>query len=1609
MNNIPMNQSTKSSNNLTDEGIYTEPRWLVEERDACGVGFIAHRLNHSSHDLIAKSLDALTCLEHRGGCSADQDSGDGAGILTSIPWGLLQQDFATKGIDLSTWEGHGVGMIFLPQNPEAAQTCRDIFEKIAAEEKLTVLGWRVVPVNPDVLGIQARGNQPIIEQVILAAADKTGDDLEGQLYITRRRIVKAIRALNQDWTSEFYICSFSNRTIVYKGMVRSAVLGNFYLDLKNPAFESSFTVYHRRFSTNTMPKWPLAQPMRLLGHNGEINTLLGNINWMMARQEILTHPIWGDRLSELKPFVQLHNSDSATLDNVLELLVRSGRSPLEGLMIMVPEAYKNQPSLDDYPEVADFYEYYSGMQEPWDGPALLVFGDGKKVGATLDRNGLRPARYTITKDDYIIVASEAGVVSIPEANVIEKGRLGPGQMIAVDLESHEILKNWDIKQRIAKQHPYGQWLEQNRKSLQDLLNSTSTNANGNGNGNTHRNGNGNGYHLNGNVNGNGNGNSKTELTNNIDKQNLLRHQTAFGYTTEDVEMVIQAMAQDGKEPTFCMGDDIPLAVLSEKPHLLYDYLKQRFAQVTNPAIDPLRESLVMSLKVQLGERGNLLNPKPEYAKRIQLESPVLTETELEAIHKSGFAVAELSTLFEISAGPAGLKAAVEALQIKAAEAVRNGAEILILSDASPLSTEITYIPPLLAVGAVHHYLIAEGLRMKASLVVKTAQCWSTHHFACLIGYGAGAVCPYMALQTVQDWWFDSKTQLFMERGKISAISLDKAVVNYRKAVDAGLLKILSKMGISLLGSYQGAQIFEAIGIGYDLLQLGFKGTTSRVGGLSIDELAQEVLSFHSKAFPELSIKKLENLGFVQYRPGGEYHMNSPELAKALHKAVGAAKSQQNNSNSNGNGNSNGNSNTVKTSYDHYELYKKYLQQRPVTALRDLLDFRSDRPSIALEEVESVAEIVKRFCTGGMSLGALSREAHETLAIAMNRIGGKSNSGEGGEDPIRYTVLNDVEKNGKSPTFPHLHGLRNGDTAASSIKQVASGRFGVTPEYLMSAKQIEIKVAQGAKPGEGGQLPGAKVSSYIAMLRRSKQGVTLISPPPHHDIYSIEDLAQLIYDLHQINPKAQVSVKLVAEIGIGTIAAGVAKANADIIQISGHDGGTGASPLSSIKHAGSPWELGLTEVHRVLMENQLRDRVILRVDGGIKSGWDILMGALMGAEEFGFGSIAMIAEGCIMARVCHTNTCPVGVATQREDLRKRFTGMPEHVVNFFYFIAEEVRSLLAKLGYRSLSEVTGRADLLTTREGVNPLKTKAINMNCLLNLPDAKENRSWLQHEEVHSNGPVLDDKILADGDIQKAISQQSNLTKTWNVVNTDRTVGTRLAGVVAAKYGDKGFAGQLNLNFKGSVGQSFAAFNLDGMTLSLEGEANDYVGKGMNGGEIIIKPSQEANYDPSENVIIGNTCLYGATGGRLFANGLAGERFAVRNSFGTAVIEGAGDHCCEYMTGGVIVVLGKVGRNVAAGMTGGLAYFLDEDNKFPDLLNREIVKIQRIVTTAGEKQLYDLIAAHAEITGSPKAKKILANWQEYLSKFWQVVPPSEAESPEAKALDIPEKSLVVSQ
>ena len=1531
MSRVNTSQSNQSGNNNIIQG----PSWLVEERDACGVGFIADKEGRASHKILSNALKALTCVEHRGGCSADQDSGDGAGVMTAIPWALLQKEIPEIDPERSV-----LGMFFLPQKSELAAQCREVTERIAREEGLKLLRWRVVPVQPQVLGIQARENQPQIEQAVFVADEdhQKIDQIERAIYITRRRIKLEAKKLFPNASGEFYVPSLSNVTVIYKGMVRSAVLDAFYDDLRNPDYVSPYVIYHRRFSTNTLPKWPLAQPMRFLGHNGEINTLQGNTNWFLARQGDLAHPNWvdkkGDRLKDILPILKANESDSATLDHVFELLIETGHSPLEAIMILVPEAYENQPDLSDRQAIVDFYEYYSGLQEAWDGPALLAFSDGKIVGAALDRNGLRPARYMITNDGMVIVSSEAGTVDIPEAEIIEKGRLGPGQMIAVDLQTNEILHNWEIKERVATAHPYGEWIKEHRQNLE----------------------------------------TKTFYASTIlDEQRVLTYQTAFGYTLEDVEMVIEAMAQDGKEPVFCMGDDAPLAFLSQRPHLLYDYFKQRFAQVTNPPIDPLREGTVMSLAMFLGERSNLLLATPEAAHQIKIKSPILNEEEFEELQGLGFNTTKLNILFPILSGATGLKEAISKLSDAAVDAVRGGAKLLILSDRN-LSAENAYIPPLLAVGAVHHRLCVEGLRMKASIVVETAQCWSTHHFACLIGYGASAICPYLAFETTRHWWGKAKTQMQIQQGKIKAISITQVQDSYRKAVEGGLLKILSKMGISLLSSYSGAQIFEAIGIGDEVIATSFKGTVSRVGGVNFEDIASELFTFHSQAFPELQHKKLENYGFVQYRPTGEYHINSPEMAKALHKAVA------------GDG------------YDHYEVYKTQLQNRTPTALRDLLEFKSDRPSIPLEDVEPVTEILSRFCTGAMSLGALSREAHEVLAIAMNRVGGKSNCGEGGEDPIRYLPINDVNGDGISATFPHLKGLKNGDTANSAIKQIASGRFGVTPSYLVSSNQLEIKVAQGAKPGEGGQLPGPKVSSYIAMLRNSKPGVSLISPPPHHDIYSIEDLAQLIFDLHQINPTAKVSVKLVSEIGIGTIAAGVAKANADIIQISGYDGGTGASPLSSIKHAGSPWELGLAEVHTVLMGNKLRDRVLLRVDGGFKTGWDVAIAALLGGEEYGFGTAAMIAEGCIMARVCHTNKCPVGVTSQLEQFRKRFPGTPEHVVNFLYFVAEEVRQILAKLGYKTLKDIIGRSDLLVQRQDLKlaKLDLNQVDLGCLINLPDTKSDRSWLEHSQTsHSNGDVLDDEILADLEVQAAIAHQTDLNKTYKIVNTDRSVPARVSGAIAKHYGNSGLASNLNLEFVGAAGQSFGAFNINGLNLSLVGEANDYIGKGMNGGTISIKPKPDCTFNPADNAIIGNTCLYGATGGYLFVHGRAGERFGVRNSGAKAVVEGTGDHCCEYMTGGAIVVLGTTGRNVGAGMTGGIAYFLDIDGKFKERLSQETLKVQRVVTVAGENQLKELIQSSYENTGSSRAKEILDNWSSYVPKFWQVVPPSEQNSPEA--------------
>ena len=1505
------------------------PEAVAGEKDACGVGFLAQLQGQTSHWVLQQALRGLGCMEHRGGCGGDGDSGDGAGVLCQIPWSYLREVWPEAA------PAKGLGMMFMPTDAACREDVRRICDEEAKALGLRSLGWRVVPVDATVLGPLARATAPVIEQWALDG-DAQDADFEGLLLRLRRRIGARIRAsFPADGDHDLYVASLSSRTVVYKGMVRSEVLAQYYADLRDVRFEVSFAVYHRRFSTNTLPRWPLAQPMRLLGHNGEINTLLGNLNWAKASEASLEN-VWGDDADDLIPVVNPAFSDSANLDATLELMVRSGRSITDSLITLVPEAFRNQPDLDSRPEVTAMYEFNAGIQEPWDGPALLVFADGKRVGATLDRNGLRPARWCTTDDGFVIMGSETGVVDLSDKTVVQKGRLGPGQMLAVDLESGQLLDNWSVKEDAAGRFPYGQWLQQHRRSVAP---------------------------------------QPWTQSRQVGELDLLRLQTAMGFTAEDFDLIIEDMAALGKEPTYCMGDDIPLAVLSDKPHLLYDYFKQRFAQVTNPPIDPLREKLVMSLEMHLGERRPALQPQPEAAAVIHLDTPVLNEAELTAIGQQGLPVTTLSTQVAVEACTGGLKASLDALCQAAEQAVRDGAQVLVLSDrvdasgaAAQLTATTVAMPALLAVGAVHHHLLRQKLRLQCSLVADTAQCWSTHHVACLIGYGASAVCPWLTWETTRHWLEHPKTKKRIEQGKLPALDADQVQANVRISLENGLRKILSKIGISLLASYHGAQIFEAIGLGADVIETAFSGTTSRVAGMTLSELANETLSMHAKAFPELDRSKLEFMGFVQYRSGAEYHRNNPELSKALHKAVAQG-----------------------PGYDHFSTYQGLLENRPVMALRDLMEFQLAPTPVPLDQVESVESICTRFCTGGMSLGALSREAHEVLAVAMNRIGGKSNSGEGGEDPARFQVLSDVDSDGRSASFPSIGGLRNGDTACSAIKQIASGRFGVTAEYLRSGKQLEIKVAQGAKPGEGGQLPGPKVDEYIAWLRNSKPGVALISPPPHHDIYSIEDLAQLIHDLHQVHPKAPVSVKLVAEIGIGTIAAGVAKANADVIQISGHDGGTGASPLSSIKHAGGPWELGLTEVHRALLENGLRDRVLLRADGGLKTGWDVVIAALLGAEEYGFGSIAMIAEGCVMARVCHTNNCPVGVATQKENLRKRFTGVPEHVVNFFWYVAEEVRQLMSLLGVSRLEELIGRTDLLKPRQ-VELAKTQSVDLSSLLAPISGSEDRSWLRHSaEAHGNGPILEDQLLADAELMAAVEGHGSLSRTIEIINTDRSVCARLAGEIAQRHGNRGFKGQLDLTFRGAAGQSFGAFLVQGQNVRLEGEANDYVGKCMNSGRITLVPT-DGCAAPGDQVILGNTCLYGATGGELFAHGRAGERFGVRNSGARTVVEGAGDHCCEYMTGGVVVVLGSTGRNVGAGMTGGVAFLLDEGDRVTPRVNPEIVEVCSLTTAQQESTLKDLLEAHLAATGSHKAAALLADWASAKTQFKVLIPPSEREA-----------------
>ena len=1485
----------------------------AHEHDACGVGFVADIEGRASHRILQMGLTCVRCVTHRGAVSADAKTGDGAGIETQIPRRLFQRELKRLGHPEAAMDRLAVGICFLPQDPTQRDQAKAIIEQQVERAGLIRYGWRHVPVNPSVLGEQAATTQPNIQQLLIGWPESRGPasvggsrrpealpaaEYERRLYLARRRIEQSVAAEGLDC----YLPSFSSRTLVYKGLLVAPQLGQFYRDLQDPLFETAICVFHQRYSTNTFPNWVLAQPFRLLSHNGEINTLLGNQNWMRAREPELKSPLWGEQIRELLPIIQPGGSDSAKLDNALELLVMSGFDILHAMTMLVPEAWQNMPVMD--PALKAYYEFQACLSEPWDGPAALAFTDGLIVGATLDRNGLRPARYKVTKDGLVVLGSEVGIVELDDASIIESGRLGPGKMLAVDTANKILLTDEVIKRRLAHQQPYGDWLARQMTRADALtLNDGKPYISG-------------------------------------EWPELARWQKAFGLTAEDLQLIVKASAVTAKEPVGSMGDDAPLAVLSSKPRTIATYFKQLFAQVTNPPIDPLREKLVMSLNTGLGARGSMLEETEPHAKWIKFSSPILTEPEFQwatTLADPAFQAARLDVRFPAADGPQGLQPAIERLARAAEQAVDDGKTLLVLTDRGVDATQVA-IPMLMAVGAVHHHLIRQGKRMRCSILCETGATWDIHHYALLIGYGAAALFPYLAYATIAR---------LVETKEIRELEVATALANYKKSVEDGILKIMSKMGISLVSSYRGAQIFEAIGLNEAVLERCFAGTSCKLAGIGFPELAQELLALHASAYGPQAAPTLEIGGFYRYRRDGELHAFNPDVLEALHEAVHTAQ------------------------YADYERFATLVNEREPIALRDLLEIQSDHAPIPIEQVEPIEQIRRRFCTSGMSHGALSRETHECLAMAMNRIGGKSNSGEGGEDPVRFKP------------YP------NGDWANSAIKQVASGRFGVTPEYLASARELEIKVAQGSKPGEGGQLPGHKVSEEIARIRHSVPNVTLISPPPHHDIYSIEDLAQLIYDLKQGNPTAKVCVKLVAESGVGTIAAGVAKGYADVVHIAGHDGGTGASPISSIKNAGSPWEIGVAETQQVLVLNGLRDRIIIRTDGGLKTGRDIVMAALFGAEEYNFGTAALVAAGCCLVRACHLNTCPVGVATQDPKLRARFTSPPDLVVNYFNFVAEEVRRRLAQLGYRTLDELIGRVDLLrvSPKAREHP-KWRLINWEWLLTDPDpsrTRPRRHLVERNDRPGDVP-LDETIIKEA--APALEGHGRVTLRYPIKNSHRTVGAKLCYQIATRYGDVGLPGgsAIECHFYGSAGQSFGAFLLDGVRFILTGDANDYVGKGMHGGELALRFPPRAQLASHEHVILGNTVLYGATGGSLFAAGRAGERFCVRNCGGQAVVEGIGDHGCEYMTKGTVVILGTTGRNFGAGMSGGAAYVFDETETFPQHLNPALVQLERLQEAEDIEAVLHLIRRHVELTGSARGRQILDQWDHALPRFWKVRP-----------------------
>jgi glutamate synthase (NADPH/NADH) large chain/glutamate synthase (ferredoxin) len=1515
------------------------------EHDACGTGFVANLTGLREHRILTAALEALMNLAHRGALDADDETSDGVGMMTQLPYRLLNAWLAEQGLPPVAWQSLAVGMVFLPGDDEAAAQAREVMRDALERRRASVLGWRVVPVNPERLGAAARRTCPRIEQVLALRPDTaTPDDFERLLYLARKETESRLAAAG---VSDVYIASLSARTLVYKGLLTAANLPRFYLDLCDPRFESALALFHQRYSTNTFPSWRLAQPMRLLAHNGEINTIQGNRNWMAAREASSLANHWGDEAGWLRPIIDPGGSDSTSLDNALELLIRSGRSLLQALALLAPEAWEGRSDLA--PPIRSFFQAQAPLMEPWDGPAALVFSDGTLAGAALDRNGLRPLRYVITGDGLVALGSEVGIVHLDEAQIVAKGRLGPGQMLAVDTARGLVLDNQQIKEELAGLEPYAAWVERH-------LIPVSVAAKEEGGGAV----------------------AKRPIP-----DDLLEQQALFGYSHEDIELVLRPMAQESAEATWSMGDDTPLSIFSQQPRSLSTYFKQRFAQVTNPPIDSLREQLVMSLTTYLGPRSDALASSEPAETLLHLPSPLLDDAALAAVLASArthqIAVNRVQTVYALAASDPDdedkgrtLRCALDGLEEQAVAAVRAGAGILLLSDRAAPPDNVP-MPMLLALAAAHHALVRAGLRLRVGLVVETGAAWDAHQIALLVGYGANAVLPYLALASVR--------ALAGSRG-LENMTLHEAEGRYRHAIEKGLLKVMARMGLSALESYLGAQLFECLGVAGELVERYFPGTPWALGGLTLADLHRQARAQHAEAKRLAALRaaaqadgqpgadqgaregerrsgairpRLADRGYVRFRRDGEYHAANPQVVKALQQAVDSGKQSD------------------------YQHYSNLVASRPATAIRDLLAFRPGQP-IPVEEVEPAEAIIRRFVSTAMSLGALSPEAHLTLTLGVNRVGARSNTGEGGEDPDWYT------------------GTRDGVSTNSRIKQVASGRFGVTAAYLAHAEELEIKMAQGSKPGEGGQLPARKVTDLIARLRHTATGIPLISPPPHHDIYSIEDLAQLIYDLKQVNPRAAVGVKLVSERGVGTVAAGVAKAHADYILISGHDGGTGASPLNSIKNVGSPWELGLAEAQQVLRMNGLRGRVRLRTDGGLKTGRDIVMAAMLGADEFGFGAAALIALGCDMARQCHLDTCPTGIATQREDLRKRFTGKPEQVVTFLRLIAEEVREILAGLGFRRLDDVIGRADLLiASKEGAaearaTPLPT--LDLDALLASGPADTPRRSTPAEQVVSlaGGKPLDEEELLN-DALPLLARGYGVLVHEHIHNAHRTVGAGLAGEIARRWGDSGLpAGSITCHFTGSAGQSFGAFCVPGLRLILAGDANDYVAKGMTGGQIIVMPPPHHRFNAQEQIIVGNTVLYGATGGLLLARGRAGERFAVRNSGAVAVVEGVGDHGCEYMTGGVVVALGPTGQNFGAGMSGGIAYVYDREQRLPDHLNPQMVRLERIESDAEAADLEALIRHHAQVTGSDLAASLLTGWQDALAAFWRVVPETATEA-----------------